>query len=180
VSVSATQRRLQNFQFPPAVAHAPPSEHPAKRSTIEQWLEQGNDAIAAGDVSGATIAFGRVLQQAPGSMPATYGLAVAALLKGDAEAARQLFEQVTASAANPPVCGGGASKGSTQDPSIVAWAHVYLGRIHDIEGEREQAVGEYRAALAIGRIPEAAKTAAEQGLQSAYHAPSRGAGPPKQ
>jgi tetratricopeptide (TPR) repeat protein len=176
ISVSGTQKRLENFQFPPAVAQAAAPEHPPQRSTVDQWLEQGDDAIAAGNVSGATTAFGSVLQQEPGNMVATYGLAVVSLLKGDAETARRLFEQVTASAKSSAPGGSGAAV-----PSNVAWSHVYLGRIHDIEGEREQAVSEYRAALAIAQIPAAAKSAAEQGMQSAYHAPSHdGAAAPKQ
>jgi tetratricopeptide (TPR) repeat protein len=185
VSVSGTERRLQNFQFPPVAAQAAPPEQPPQRSEIEQWVEQGNDAIAAGDASGASIAFARVLRTEPVNISATYGLAVVALLKGDAETARRLFEQVTASAANPPapaVASPGAPGAEPGIPelSIVAWSHVYLGRIHDLEGEREQAVNEYRAALADGGIPAAAKSAAEQGLQSAYHAPPRPSPAPKQ
>lgn len=186
VSVSGTERRLQNFQFPPVAAQAAPPEQPPRRSEIEQWVEQGNDAIAAGDTSAAALAFSRVLRTEPANISATYGLAVVALLKGDAETARRLFEQVIFSAAHHPApIATGAAEGSATEPgvpepSIVAWSHVYLGRIHDLEGEREQAVNEYRAALAGGGIPPAAKSAAEQGLESAYHAPSRPSPAPKQ
>lgn len=175
ISVSGTQQRLQNFQFSPAVAQAAPPEHLApQKSETDQWLEEGNDAIAARDVAVATAAFGRVLRKEPGNMSATYGLAVASLLKGDPESARQLLEKVTESAAK-----AGASGGLTTDPSTVAWSHVYLGRIHDIEGERDMAISEYQAAMAIAGIPDAAKLAAERGLQTAYQGPSHEAAPPK-
>jgi hypothetical protein len=45
---------------------------------------------------------------------------------------------------------------------------VYLGRIHDLEDERDEALIEYRVALAINGSPENARVAAQRGLDSAY------------
>lgn len=197
VNVNATLRRLQDFKFPPAEAAqpAPLEQLASQRSPIAQWMEQGNDDIATGNAAGATTEFGNLLKQDPGNMAATYGLAVAALLKGDAETARGLFERVTASATKspaPPVTNtaaasppdragsGQSAPESSPEPSIVAWSHVYLGRIHDVEGQREQAVSEYRAALAASGIPGAARLAAQQGLQNAYHPPTNNSDVPKQ
>ena len=53
----------------------------------------------------------------------------------------------------------------------MAWSHVYLGCIHDIEDdERDLALDEYRAALATNGSPDAALRAAAQkeGVKSAY------------
>jgi hypothetical protein len=51
---------------------------------------------------------------------------------------------------------------------VVAWSHIYLGRIHDLKEERDAAVGEYQAALTAGAgLPEV-KAAAEHGLQQPY------------
>ena len=36
------------------------------------------------------------------------------------------------------------------DPRMLAWSHIYLGRIFDIQEKREVAVEHYRAALAAG------------------------------
>ena len=36
---------------------------------------------------------------------------------------------------------------ATKDPKVVAWSHVYLGRILDMKEDREGAMNEYRAAL---------------------------------
>ena len=60
---------------------------------------------------------------------------------------------------------------SGKDPHVVAWSHIYLGRIYDIQGERDDAVAQYKAALAIGDVPPDAKAAAEHGLQQAYQPP---------
>jgi hypothetical protein len=55
----------------------------------------------------------------------------------------------------------------------MAWSHVYLGRIHDLEDERELAVNEYQAALAVEGAPEAARVAAQSGVEIAYKPPPR-------
>ena len=64
---------------------------------------------------------------------------------------------------------------SSKDPKVVAWSHVYLGRMLDMKDppDREGALNEYRAALTAGaELPEA-KAAAERGLQEAYEPPAR-------
>src|SRR6266567_3399536 len=61
----------------------------------------------------------------------------------------------------------------TKDPKVVAWSHVYIGRILDMKEDREAAMNEYRAALTAGaELPEV-KAAAERGLQQAYEPPAK-------
>jgi tetratricopeptide (TPR) repeat protein len=60
---------------------------------------------------------------------------------------------------------------TAKDPKVIAWSHVYLGRICDLNEQREAALNEYRAALmASTGLPEV-KAAAERGLQQAYEPP---------
>jgi tetratricopeptide (TPR) repeat protein len=62
---------------------------------------------------------------------------------------------------------------ATRDAKVVAWSHVYSGRILDMKDERDAALNEYRAALtAGGNLPEI-KAAAERGLQQAYEPPAK-------
>jgi len=62
---------------------------------------------------------------------------------------------------------------ASKDPKVVAWSHVYLGRILDMKPDREAAVSEYRSALnAGGDLPEV-KAAAERGLQEVYEPPAK-------
>jgi hypothetical protein len=94
---------------------------------------------------------------------------VAAALKGDVSQASELFHQVVSA-------GGKSQAGGISGPpdlSVLAWSHVYLGRIDDAEGEPEEAAAEYRAALAVGGASEKARTAAEKGLQGAYKPAAR-------
>jgi hypothetical protein len=55
---------------------------------------------------------------------------------------------------------------------VIAWSHIYLGRIFDLKENRDAAVEQYRAALdaAGGTIPEA-KLAALRGLEQPYEPP---------
>jgi tetratricopeptide (TPR) repeat protein len=62
---------------------------------------------------------------------------------------------------------------ATKDPKVVAWSHVYSGRILDLNDEREAAMKEYQAALTTGGALPEVKAAAERGLQQAYEPPAK-------
>lgn len=173
ISVPEEQKRLAAVKFAP-VAAAPEKADAADASAkpeqqIEQLLSEGNRALASRDVVRARAAFGKVLQQSPKDARATYGMAIASVLDGDADHAKELFESIVSAR------GAAGSSGTAPDASelsILAWSHVYLGRIHDLEGERELATKEYHAALNVTGAPEAARVAAQGGLTKAYAAPS--------
>jgi tetratricopeptide (TPR) repeat protein len=57
---------------------------------------------------------------------------------------------------------------SAHDPRTLAWSHIYLGRILDIQENRDSAVEHYRAALSAGDPTPDTKTAAEKGLAAPY------------
>jgi len=59
-----------------------------------------------------------------------------------------------------------------QEPKVVAWSHIYLGRIYDLKEQRGAAVDHYRAALNAGATLPEVKAAAERGLQQAYEPPA--------
>lgn len=61
---------------------------------------------------------------------------------------------------------------ATQDPRIAAWCHIYLGRILDLQDERENAVAQYQAALSAGDASADTKKAAERGLKEPYQPPN--------
>lgn len=60
-----------------------------------------------------------------------------------------------------------------QDPRMLAWSHIYLGRIHDLSEERDEAVAEYKAALTVRDGQQDTKHAAEQGLKKPYSVPTQ-------
>jgi len=169
VSVAEESQRLQKVTFAPAASAEAATAGPkaAELSELERWLAQGEQQIAAQNAAAATAAFERVLAKYPDQPRALYGLAVAAVLQGEVERAKGLFHRLVV---NPPQGDGRAAVG---DPLILAWSHVYLGRIYDVDGDRELALSEYRAALAIEGAPESARLAAQRGIEKGYEPSTR-------
>jgi hypothetical protein len=54
---------------------------------------------------------------------------------------------------------------------------VYLGRLYDVQGDRDHAVAEYRAALSIDGAPDGAKAAAQKGVDQSFATPNHANGP---
>ncbi len=61
----------------------------------------------------------------------------------------------------------------SKDPRMLAWSHIYLGRIYDIQDQREEAVNEYRAALTVRDGEADTRLAAEKGLKQPYAVPQQ-------
>jgi hypothetical protein len=96
---------------------------------------------------------------------------------GDEGRALFILAQVAVANKNPDGAADNFRKAiqSTKDPKVLAWSHVYLGRMLDMKDppDREAALNEYRAALTTGvDLPEA-KAAAERGLQNPYEPPAK-------
>jgi cytochrome c-type biogenesis protein CcmH/NrfG len=145
----------------------PKSQTPANSgSDLDTELNTAERLIAARDAPSAAEAFGRILEKTPGQPRALYGLAVATALQGDADHARALFQQVVAAM-------NAESPGMRPEPDVLAWSHVYLGRMLDREGDREQAVDEYRSALAVTNASDAARSAAQRGVDEQYQPTGR-------
>jgi tetratricopeptide (TPR) repeat protein len=174
IDVAVEQKRLKKISYAAATPGADPKQDSAASkapgSELNSLLAEGNRQIAAQDAPAAEATFEKILAKYPDDSRAIYGLAIASVLNGKAGRARELFESLVA---DPAAASSAAKKlGGTADPSILAWSHVYLGRIDDLEGERDLAVTEYRAALAVGGAPEAAYFAARRGVEEKYNAPA--------
>ena len=59
----------------------------------------------------------------------------------------------------------------SKDPRTLAWSHIYLGRLYDVQSERDKALDEYRAALTVRDSRPDTKAAAEQGLKQPFATP---------
>ncbi|MFQ5723593.1 MAG: hypothetical protein ACE5G6_03800, partial [Terriglobia bacterium] len=84
---------------------------------------------------------------------ALYGLAILASLEEDREEAKRYFLLVLREA---------------REPRILGWTHIYLGRIYDLEGRRQEAVAHYRGALALNTALEKVNEAARRGLEHPF------------
>jgi tetratricopeptide (TPR) repeat protein len=173
ISVAAQEKRFQNFEFAGASEKIAPggiageAEATSADLELKQELMQGDRQIAMQDGKGAAATFQSVLDQHPKLPRALYGLAIASVLQGDGQKAENLFEQLV----HTP--GNASNNILAPTPDILAWSHVYLGRIRDLQGNRGQAEAEYKAALAVAGAPEQARVAAQQGINAPYAPPSK-------
>jgi hypothetical protein len=175
IDVQAEQKRLQSVTFAGAETTAAMVAQGATPGTealseTDQLLDNGDREIARQDAAAAATTFEKVLERDPHQPRALYGLAIASVLSGQGDRAQDLFEELVSER---------QASIEAVDPDLVAWSHVYLARIHDLAGERDLAVGEYRAALAVNGAPDAAHSAAERGVDAPYRPPSGTSTAPK-
>jgi len=116
-------------------------------------LTEGEKRIAEKNPRAAETAFRKVLAKYPDQIRAWYGLGMVALIDHDGPRAKEVFGRLT-----------NGEHAATQDPMVLAWSHIYLGRIYDGDGEQEHAKAEYQAALEVQGGPEQARQAAQRGL----------------
>jgi tetratricopeptide (TPR) repeat protein len=175
IDVQTEQKRLQGVTFAAANAAPAPGEHGQSDDTpaseLERWLAEGNRQIASRDTEAAAGTFKTALAKYPNDPRVVYGLAISSVLSGQGDRAKELFEQLISARGSAASGSGGASEPAS--PTILAWSHVYLGRIYDLQDERELAVFEYQAALAVAGAPEAARAAAQGGFEKAYEPAAR-------
>jgi tetratricopeptide (TPR) repeat protein len=57
---------------------------------------------------------------------------------------------------------------TAKEPRLIAWSHIYLARIYDVDQERDMAVKHYQAALQAGDDSPQVQAAAKRGLESPY------------
>ena len=57
---------------------------------------------------------------------------------------------------------------TSKEPRLLAWSHIYLGRMLDLDCKRDQAVSEYQQALSVRDGQQDTRLAAEHGVKAAY------------
>ncbi len=156
VDVKQQERAANEVQFARSSA---PELVQLSRLEDRRMLITAEKRLAAGDPKGAKELAQQAIDKKIGDEGrALFILAQVAVMNKDREGALGNFQKAIA---------------ATRDPKVVAWSHVYLGRILDMKEDREAAVNEYRAALTAGaELPEV-KAAAEKGLQQAYEPPAK-------
>lgn len=118
-------------------------------------IDRAEQLLASGDVSGAERLAHQAITAHEQSDRALFLLARASL-RDDIEGAKTYFSQTLE---------------ATNDPKLKAWSHIYLGRIDDINDEREDALKHYQAALEAGDSSPETKAAAERGIREPFQPP---------
>jgi hypothetical protein len=57
---------------------------------------------------------------------------------------------------------------TSSDPRLLSWSHIYLGRMLDLDCQRDQALAEYQQALKTRDGQQDTRLAAERGVKAAY------------
>jgi tetratricopeptide (TPR) repeat protein len=57
---------------------------------------------------------------------------------------------------------------TSKEPRLIAWSHIYLGRMLDLDCKRDEAVAEYKEALESRDGQQDTRVAAERGVKTAY------------
>ncbi len=156
IDLRKEEARLAQVEFaaPEPERPAPPPE--PVLSGAEKTLEEAERAYADRKIVTAREAYLRVIKETGEQKlhaRAYYGLARIAVLEKNPELAERLFLKTLE---------------CSPEPQEKAWTHVYLGRLADAAGEREQAVRHYRDALAVEGASEGARRAAEQGVEQSF------------
>jgi tetratricopeptide (TPR) repeat protein len=154
INVDKLEDALANVKF--SLPKPPPRAPAPVLSAEDQLLNHGDNLIYLAKYDQAKQAFQEVVSKYdPKSERALFGLAVAASNTDEPDIAEQYFKKTLAAAHNL---------------RIVTWSHIYLGRIYDLEGKRQEALKQYRAAsVTAASFPEAL-----QALQIGLRRPFRG------
>jgi hypothetical protein len=123
-------------------------------------LDLAEARLSGGDVATASAMARQMLTVHADSLEseadaarAHFILARAAILTGHPDQAIDGFQKTLA---------------ASKDPRLLAWSHIYLGRMLDLDCKRDQALSEYNAALKNRDGQQDTRLAAERGVKAAY------------
>ncbi|MGA9584078.1 MAG: hypothetical protein WBQ95_02060 [Terracidiphilus sp.] len=119
----------------------------------EAKLAQGDVATASALAHKALADQSDTLDSAAQEARANFVLARVAIMTGHPDVAIDDFQKTIA---------------TSKDPRLLAWSHIYLGRMLDLDCKRDQALTEYQAALAARDGQQDTRLAAERGVKTAY------------
>ena len=162
IDVDKVRKQAGEIQF---ASRATPDVMQAGKQKPDSKIDQAERALASGNPDGAVQLAQQALAANDDPGRCYFVLAQAASLSGNMDGAKEDFEKAAAAA---------------KDPRTTAWSHIYLGRILDLQDEREAAVEQYKAALNTSDISPDTRSAAERGLQSPYEPPEASKQPKSQ
>lgn len=122
----------------------------------EKTLDDAEKFYLARDLKHAQDTYLKVLKDTdkkPLHAKAYYGLARIAVLERDPETGDRLFRKVLE---------------LDPDTDTKAWSLLYVARLADSQGDRDEAEKEYKAALSVEGAPDSVRQAAEKGLKEAF------------
>ena len=155
IDLGREMKRAGSIQF--ASSSTPEVVGSGRRQQLA-FGELAERALTDGNFDAAAKYAQQSLDKGEDAGRALFVLARASTLQGRMEEARKYFERTI---------------GSAKDSRTLAWSHIYLGRIFDLQQDRHTALQHYRAALLAGDKASDTKAAAERGIEKPYAPPAR-------
>jgi TolA-binding protein len=160
VDLQHEDQRLEKVQFakqaPVKIAKSAQPVVPASPTGADRLLADAEELYKQRDLAPARERYLKVLEQTDNKTlhaKAYYGLARIAALQKDPELSEKLFQKTLE---------------LEPDSETKSWAYLYLGRLADAAGERDEAAKNYRAILAIQDAPASVRELAEKGLAQPF------------
>lgn len=125
---------------------------------LPSLLDQAEKDLVGGDLAAAQQLAQQALSEQKGEPGrAFFILARTATMKGDMAGAQKYFSRTVE---------------VSKEPRLLAWSHIYLGRIFDLQDNRQAALDHYRTALNSGDLDPQVREAAQKGLEQPYAPPA--------
>jgi tetratricopeptide (TPR) repeat protein len=154
ISLKSERQRLANVKFAPAGSLPAPKGHAAAPVDPRQaQLDLGDNLIYEGKYDEAKTVFASVLATDARNERALFGMAVVASNTRKPDIAEDYLKQTLQVA---------------RSLRIATWSHIYLGRLYDLEGQRKQALQQYRAASVTATAFPDAFQAVQNGLAQPF------------
>jgi tetratricopeptide (TPR) repeat protein len=125
-------------------------------------IRRGQEMTASGDLGSALTEFNKALAVNHNSSLAHYRIAEVFYLQRNYQSAANEYRE--------------SLNGDGEPRWTEVWSHLGLGKIFDITGQRERAVGEYRQAIQTGDPTQGALDEARRYLEKPYERERRPSG----
>jgi tetratricopeptide (TPR) repeat protein len=157
IDVHNEQRRLFTVTFARKPLESVVVKETPEQTEEEKLLDQGDNQFFQGKYADARVSYRTVLEKDnPKSERAIYGLAVVYANTRKPDLAQEYFQRALNTA---------------HDLRIITWSHIYLGRLADLNGERDAALAHYHAALLTAAAYPMALRAAQSGMETPFGSP---------
>ncbi len=119
----------------------------------QRLIGNADNLFYEGKYKEARAAYDAMLEKYPGNERALFGIGVVAANTRKPDTALEYFTKTLDVA---------------RDLRIATWSHIYLGRLDDLLGKRQDALAQYRAALVTAAAYPTALAAAQEGLAKPF------------
>jgi tetratricopeptide (TPR) repeat protein len=122
---------------------------------LEKLLREANAELGNNNLETAVEQFQKVLETYDDTnSEALYGLGIIASIQNRREIAKNYFSR--------------ALQSPSSENATKVWSHIYLGRIFDLEENRQEAIQQYQSAIDLGDDTRSAQEVARRGLKEPF------------